>query len=347
MHYFCTYFDHNYLSRGLALYRSLKQHCSSFKLWVLCMDRVCYDVLSKLGLRDVYLIDLEDFEKGDQELLRAKTNRTRLEYYFTCTPSLPLYIFNNHPAVDLITYLDADLFFFADPEPVYDEIADHSIAIIGHRFPTNLRDLERYGIYNVGWVSFRHDEIGLECIHWWRERCIEWCYEQCEGNRFADQKYLDNWPSLFRNVTVLQHKGANLAPWNLGNYKIRINGNGVWVDDQRLIFFHFHWLRQITAWLYDTGLSSYGVKISKVLRRHVYLPYLYALSKIDKEVAPLLGEILLNASLKNHKQIMVSGRRDVCAPYPVMEKLRRILYICRKLFARQCILVMNSGLRNR
>src|SRR5215813_5304237 len=112
MYHFCTYFDHRYLPRGLALYRTLEQHCPSFLLWVLCMDRVCYNALSQIKLPNVRLIALDEFEAADRELLIAKKNRTLIEYYFTCTPSLPLFIFDASREVDCITYLDADLFFF-------------------------------------------------------------------------------------------------------------------------------------------------------------------------------------------------------------------------------------------
>jgi len=91
MRYFCTYFDRNYLPRGLALYRSLQCHCPAFQLWVLCMDAACYETLSALALPDVHLIAREDFEAGDEGLLAAKQTRSLIEYYFTCTPSLPLW----------------------------------------------------------------------------------------------------------------------------------------------------------------------------------------------------------------------------------------------------------------
>ncbi len=97
MYSFCTYFDCRYLVRGLALYQSLKQHCSPFQLWVLCMDSNCYEVLSELRLPNVHLIALEEFEKGDERLLEAKKTRSLIEYYFTCSPSLPLYVLNNCP----------------------------------------------------------------------------------------------------------------------------------------------------------------------------------------------------------------------------------------------------------
>ena len=32
---YCSYFDHNYLSRGVALYRSLQRHAPGARLWVL------------------------------------------------------------------------------------------------------------------------------------------------------------------------------------------------------------------------------------------------------------------------------------------------------------------------
>ena len=286
MVYFCTYFDKNYLPRGLALYRSLQQHCPAFKLWVLCMDQESYRVLGELNLPGVYPISLEAFELNDDPLRAAKNNRSAIEYYFTCTPSLPLYIFANCPEVDLITYLDADLFFFASPEPLFNEMGAGSVAITGHRFPRGLEDRKRYGIYNVGWLSFRRDENGLACLHWWRARCLEWCYDREEDGRFADQKYLDDWPTRFERVVVLQHKGANLAPWNLSNYKLRWSkSHAVTVDDQPLIFFHFHALKKASRWIYDPSWLEYHVDPSRILRTGIYAPYLRAVFSVSRQIS--------------------------------------------------------------
>lgn len=280
MFYFCTYFDSNYLIKGLTLYRSLIRYAMPFRLWILCFDDLAYEVLQKLALPEVVPIPLRGFEEGDKELLQAKDNRSRIEYYFTCTPSLPLYILRNHPEVDVISYLDADLFFFSDPSPIYEELGDGSVLIIGHRFPPRLRHLEVYGIYNVGLLSFRRDDVGLECLHWWRSRCLEWCYDRAEGGRFADQKYLDDWPTRFPGVVVLQHKGAGLAPWNVENYSLSLQDGQVLVDAQPLLFFHFHGLKQIRRWLYDPNLARYGVHADYVLKQHIYTPYIRELQEV-------------------------------------------------------------------
>ena len=295
MYYFCTYFDQHYLARGLALYCSLREHCSAFELWVLCMDHVTYQLLEEAGLPGLHPIALEEFERHDEPLRSAKKNRSRIEYYFTCTPSLPLYVLHNWSEVDLITYLDADLFFFASPAPLFEELGIGSIAIIGHRFPPHLRHLETYGIYNVGWLSFRRDENALTCLRWWRERCIEWCYDRAEDGRFADQKYLDDWPSRFQNVVVLEHKGANLAPWNVGNYRLSyLKGNTVMVANQPLIFFHVHSLKKIREWLYNPSWDAYGVAPSMVLRRKIYASYIRVLLDMHRLVPVSVSHPIAN-----------------------------------------------------
>lgn len=329
MYYFCTYFNRNYLPRGLALYRSLQEHCPEFRLWVLCMDDETHEALTQLDLPEVEPIALQDFERNDEPLLQAKQNRSQVEYYFTCTPSLPLYVLNHWPEVDLITYLDADLFLFANPARLFEELGTGSIAIIGHRFPPHMRHLEVAGIYNVGWLSFRRDDSAFACLHWWRERCIEWCYDREEDGRFADQKYLDDWPSRFQNVVVLEHKGANLAPWNLANYHLRsLNGNTVMVDEQPLIFFHFHGLKRITRWLYNPHWSVYGDNPSMVLRRRIYAPYLQMLFDVNRQLLATLdtdpiyddvrcrmkqqgGQIAKTKRLVRRIQVLPSVGRDI------------------------------------
>jgi hypothetical protein len=286
MRYFCTYFDQRYLPRGLAMYESLRQHCPQFRLWVLCLDAETHNYLKEIKRSDLEAIPMEEFEHSDELLKASRKNRSLLEYYFTCTPSLPLFIFEKNPAVDLLTYLDADLYFFAPPDSLFDEIADHSIAIIPHRFPPLFRKAERNGIYNVGWVSFRRDRNGLACLQRWRRQCIERCVDSNDETHFADQRYLDDWPSTYRNLIVIQHKGANLAAWNIANYEIAVRDEKIYVDNEPLLFFHFHGLRPLNRRVYDTCFQHYGAKLSPLVLQKIYRPYLKQIAMLSNKRNP-------------------------------------------------------------
>jgi hypothetical protein len=242
------------------------------------MDDQAHAALSASRLPNLHPIAVQSLERTDPELLAVKRQRTLVEYYFTCTPALPLYLLSAYSQVDVLTYLDADLFFYDDPSALFGEMGDGSIAIVPHRFPARLRDRERYGLFNVGWLSFRRDQHALECLQWWRRRCLEWCHDRAEDDRFADQKYLDKWPELFPGVVVIRHKGANVAPWNIESYSIRQRHGRVWIDEAPLLFYHFHGLKVIQGSWYDMGLWQYGVRASAVVRRHIYRPYLKALA---------------------------------------------------------------------
>lgn len=305
-YHFCTLFDKNYLYRGLALYNSLLRHCSNFKLWILCMDDTTYDILNKINLNKVELIPLKEFE--DRELLNIKNTRTPGEYCFTCTPSLPLYILKKNPDLDMMAYLDADLYFSSSPEPIYKEFDNNSIMVVPHGFSKNMQYLEKFGVYNVGMLIFRNDKYGLSCLEWWRKRCIEWCFAYCDKGGFGDQGYLNDWPERFFGVHVLRHKGANTAPWNVSRYKIKKINNQIFVDDEPLIFYHFQSLKIYPNLKFQLYNPIYSISSNK--RKLIYNPYLEELKKTIAKVKtidpyfnyglsqepPILKRILLNNS---------------------------------------------------
>ena len=226
---FCTLFDKNYLYRGLTLYNSLLKTCPDFHLWILCMDTETHIVLTKLNLKKATLITLKEFE--DTELLKIKPTRTNVEYCWTCTPSLPLYILKNNPKLETIAYLDADLFFYSNLMPIYEEFANNSILIIKHRYASKHLSMQKTsGIYNVSMVIWKNDKTGLSCLKEWRKQCLNWCFAKYDDDKFGDQLYLNNWPQKFKKVHILQHKGSNLAPWNIARYTIKQVQDKIYID---------------------------------------------------------------------------------------------------------------------
>ena len=282
MRYYVTYFDSNYLSRGLVMYRSLLRHGGAFHLWIICFDDLVYDLLTKLGLENVTLIPLNRFE--DEELLRIKPQRSRVEYCWTCTPSTALYVLNTEPHVDAITYLDADLMFFASPEPIFAEAKDASILLTEHRYLPEFNQSRDSGIYNVQFMTFRRNSEGLRALNWWRDRCIEWCFARVEDNKFGDQKYLDDWPDRFSGVHILQHPGAGVAPWNSAQYAFEKIDNKVYVENQPLIFYHFHALK---IYPFNIGYSCGIYPIPLKVRNCIYSLYFQEIGKAYQSIRTL------------------------------------------------------------
>lgn len=237
--YFCTLFDSGYLLKGLAMIRSLACHCPGMKIYVLCMDDQTKVILERLDMPFINCITLAEVE--NEELLKAKADRGVAEYCWTLSSCFSWYVMQNHPEIDFLTYVDADLLFYSDVQPLFDEIGDASIAIIEHRFTPRLRDREVNGRFCVEWDSFRRDKQGLACLSRWREQCIEWCYYRLEDGKMGDQKYLDEWPDRYTSCHILMHSGAGIAPWNYAQYRFEQDTEGnITVDGEPLIFYHFH-----------------------------------------------------------------------------------------------------------
>jgi len=279
MYYFCTYFDTNYISRALCLLESLQRHCSSFLIYMLCMDESTFDRMNSLKNKNIMPIKLSRLESYYNELLSLKKSRSKIEYYYTCGPSFIKYIMDNFINIDIITYLDADLYFFHDPKPLFDQFQGYSIGVIAHQLPEFRKNNIWQGIYNVGWISFKRDKNGLACLEWWRERCIEWCYERYEDGKYADQLYLDQWPKLFQGFKEFTNHGANVAAWNVRNYKFSYRNNTIYVDNDPLIFYHFHGFKKVTNNIYNTNLGISLRTPPNVLKKCVFIEYIRKLNK--------------------------------------------------------------------
>lgn len=287
MRWYCTYCDRNYLIRMLALAGSLERHEQSpYTLFVLCLDELTRTMLNRLGVPNVRTLGLHTLETADPDLRSARATRSLVEYYWTLTPAVLLHLFERYPEVDRLTYLDADLFFFSDPGPMFDEAPRASVLIHGHRFAKKYAALEAFGTYNVGLLSFAGNGEALSILGEWRGQCVEWCFASQEDGKFGDQMYLNDWPERFPGVHVLRHPGVGIAPWNQNDAVFATDGGGgLLVNGAPLIFYHFHALDILTEDVYvPARLLHYGFDLEVL--HHCYLPYVQALGRW---IAPLRG----------------------------------------------------------
>lgn len=298
MNHYCTYFDRGFLAQGVALWRSLAKHDLDAVLWVLALDDFTAEVLREVGGTRLRVVPLADVEAGDAELAAAKANRTRVEYFFTLSPCWPRWLLAKYGAgaggIERLTYLDADLFFFTSPEPIFSamDAVSASVVVTAHRFPVWLRHYERHGKFNVGVLAWRNNPAGRACLDDWRARCLEWCFDRLEPTRYADQKYLDAWPErLGPALLVLPHPGVNLAPWNWAGRMITVAADGaVRVEERPLVVFHFARFRPVRGdgW-WQSGQLDYGV-MPWGLRNAIYGPYVRALLAARAEIAARRAE---------------------------------------------------------
>lgn len=286
MNSFCTLFDSNYFSRGIAMYRSLAAAGDPFTLYVYCFDERVEKVLQAMALPNLVPVGLAEFESP--ELMRVKGERTAAEYCWTCTPHVIRHALQRF-GLDSVTYLDADLFFFSSPCALLQELdqAGGSVLITEHRFtPGHEKALIR-GKYCVQFITFKADDRGRSVLDWWCDRCLEWCFARLEDGKFGDQKYLDDWTDRFKGVHVLDHPGGGVAPWNIGRYEVMERSGRLCCREKggsrlfELVFYHFHYVRQ-----YDDGYLDLGhFRLVGEVKRLIYTPYLAALERAGEEIA--------------------------------------------------------------
>jgi hypothetical protein len=277
MYYFTTYFDRNYLSRGLILYESIKEYCDQFELYILCLDNFTkqYFESNASQFKEIKIISLEEIEQYDVDLKKCKQNRNTIEYYFTLSPCLPLYLLKIY-LIPHICSLDADILILNKVNSLFDYLNKYSIVVTPHKYSKEVKSKEEiYGVFNVSFQIFKNDSIGISCLEKWREQCIDWCgdYEDEKNNRYADQKYLDEWPKLYNEVLkILDDNISGLASWNLNNYQISNIGNRFYSNNERIIFYHFDAFKFFNSRLSTNGFVDLKIRKQKAIHR-LYIFY--------------------------------------------------------------------------
>jgi hypothetical protein len=285
MRLYCTYFDSGYLSRGLAMIASLRASGESSQVLVVAFDDAAFEYLDARKL-DLGLIvrKSDDLLAKFPELAKVADKRTYSELFFTSSPFLVKVALEDVDEGDLVVYLDADLFFFENPQPVFGELADGSIGIITHNYPRNRRRLaSKYGTFNVGLVIFRNNPEGRRVVDWWAERCIEWCHDFPMDGKYADQGYLDYFPKLSSQTVILTNPGFNLAPWNTSSSTLISEQQKVSVNNQPLVFFHFHGLSRAGKRVISAQLT-YRSLLNKSVFQAIYGPYVKALTDLEQQL---------------------------------------------------------------
>lgn len=271
---FCTFFDSYYMLKGLALYKSLEHVSVDFHLYVMALDEECYDKLKKLGLNNMTVELFRDIETP--ELLAVKPTRSRGEYCWTCGPTI-IYHFLKKYNLESVTYLDSDLMFLSDPKIIEEEVGNASVAITEQGLGD--KEAKLYGKYCVQYLTFKNDEDGLGALSWWKDACIDWCFQKLEDGRYGDQKYLDEFPLRWNNVYVIKNLGVGIAPWNMHRYKYEDDNLVYKTGKYPFVFFHMHGVK-IEYIDNNIHISTLHEALNDNITRKFFKPYADILKEV-------------------------------------------------------------------
>ncbi len=238
---FCTITTKYRLYQCLAMYNSLKSFLPGANLAVLCMDEETNKLLEKAKLPGMSLIPLKILESKNYKAV--KEERSEGEYCWTMKPVLLQHLMDSHSDFEVFTYLDSDLYFFDNPLKLFAGSRSWNVMVTTHKVNRRV---------NSGFIAFRKNKIAKKALEWWRRKCLEWCFNRNERERFGDQGYLDLIRKMLNGVKYLKMPGVNIAPWNCFNYDFSTKEGKLYVGRCRLIFFHFSGFR-----LRRIGESSY------------------------------------------------------------------------------------------
>ena len=307
----CTLYNSLYLDKGLVLYDSLCRCSKDFKLYVLCMDDKCYEVLTDLKQVHHIPIRLQDFESANKELISVKPSRTLGEYFWTCGSLFLKYVIEKFNP-DYCTYIDADMAFYDDPQCIIDEMIrrNASVSIVGHRFSHHAKEQEwKVGKYCVECNTFKNDKNGIELLNIWANQCLDYCSIDGDGIHWADQKYMDNWVDDYPYVIELENLGAGVAPWNISQYKLKsYNDSHITLQCKDrswpLLFYHFEGITYLSENKADLHVFKYW-GIQEKLVYSLYDPYLSEIAYYKKILRDKYG---ISAIIKHHPGVAQKGK---------------------------------------
>lgn len=281
---FCTLFNSKYLTRGLAMYRSLEKHTRDFHLFIFAFDDNCFSALKQLNLRKATIIPLVQFE--DTEMSAVKANCQESEYCWIFTPAIIRYAIKTYGLKEC-TYLSPDLLFFSNPRTLYDGMGDKAVLISPHDYT------EKHGqpcvrkIYSVQFVCFKNSAEGMAILDWWQNACLQYCFE-CDDQAVVQQGY-DSWTTQFDCVLIWEHTGCGLAPWNIQHYNLEYRNDRIWGRSVGghfvfpVIFYHYHafGIAEANSFIpLPDGLYDLNENILSV----VYRPYMQALLEANNDL---------------------------------------------------------------
>jgi hypothetical protein len=246
-----TSFTFSYLAKARVLAQSMRRHNPAIRMVALITDEPPPQLKLNAALVDfdevVYAheLDIPDFKSWlfQHELVEVSTAVKGPFLHHVLNSGIGGAV----PAK--VIYLDPDIAVFSSFGEVLALLDEHSIVVTPHQCEPDetekaITDNEictlAHGIFNLGFIAVRNDDEGRRFAQWWRDRLLDYCFDDIPRGLFTDQKWCNLIPCFFERVKILRDPGYNVASWNLSRRKIKITRRGaILVNGRPLRFYHF------------------------------------------------------------------------------------------------------------
>ena len=300
----CTLFDKRFLLQGISMIQSVERFVNERINWtVLALDEETFNFLTEKNLVNIEIVTLDSID--DEGLKVLKGIRPWNQLCWTSAACLLRSVNSKINEGEIAGYIDADCFFFYDVLKSLQPLqSGSSIAIHEHRYSQDrAKWLNLSGRFNVGLVAGVKGTEFDQCIDRWRIQVLDNCEVDISTGKCGDQTYLNEWPELYKNLSILNDKGVAVAPWNLNNYTVSKTKNIIKIDDSDLQFFHFHGLeigfisKWIALYIPAAGYSLIGNRGIQIYEE--YIRELMSLLRHETSLKPAFNKRTLSWWLKS------------------------------------------------
>ena len=209
MNSFCLIITEDYLPRIPLIHNSLNQYSDSEVHVLVCSnnvpestEKIIYYPLEAIKNRPSYKIGSDEFRWA----LKAP------------------FILKLLSKLEKVVYIDADIWFFSNPDFLFSMIKDTGLLLTPHRrnfdpfhneetFYLHLTD----GLFNAGFIGA--SRLGIPALKYWQHLCYFKVEKDPSRGLFVDQKYLDLvLIRFYKEIKILDHVGCNVARWNVHEF---------------------------------------------------------------------------------------------------------------------------------
>jgi len=256
---FVTFFDSRFLIQGTVAVASFLKQNESASGVIYCTNTLTTKILKERfrGLR-VKIRNISEIPSIEEAREMMSLDRNPIEVLLALKPILILETLKDLPREEPLVYFDADLFFYESLNTMITELGGANLLLTRHLFPSQLSSSVKYGIVNAGFILMRNKSETIAVVTDWAKKCKQWCFLRLEEGKYGDQLYLNDYLDL-PGVKSISDPGVNNGVYYFQEKrKIKSISNVVFIEDSKLICFHFHGIR-ITKDLIFSGFNRYKV----------------------------------------------------------------------------------------